>query len=423
MNIILCTMGSRGDVEPYVALGVELKKLGYDVFVSSPLVYQELIQNAQLNYIAINAVNPQDLLKIPEVEEAFAQGKRIKSMAILMKKSKSIVTDFLREMYNATKGMDAVIASMILYGAYDGAEKQGIPCFYGLLNPAVPTREFPSVMTPHIPPYLNKLSHICLEKGFWLFFKKACNRLRKTEWSLPKLTVCPAKIIRTRNLPILLGFSKAIVPKPTDWANEIITGYWLLEYDEKYDPDPELVKFISSDENPPIYIGFGSMPIGDADRLLDMLQDALTISNQKAVVFLSYNKAKLREKSERIFLTKQVPHNWLFPRVSAAVIHGGAGTCAASMKAGIPTIVIPFMGDQTFWGEQIHKKGVGPKPVPFKKINSKILAELIKEAVTNKQMRENARHLGEVLQKENGSALAAAVINEFLQNKNKKNYL
>jgi UDP:flavonoid glycosyltransferase YjiC (YdhE family) len=356
------------------------------------------------------------MLKIPEVEEAFAQGKRIKSMVILMKKSKLIVTDFLREMYNATKGMDAVIASMILYGAYDGAEKQGIPCFYSLLNPAVPTREFPCVMAPHIPSFLNKVSHICLEKGFWICFKKACNRLRKTEWGLPKLTTCPIKILRSSNLPTLLGYSEAIIPKPKDWVHEIVTGYWQLEYDEKYNPDPELLQFISSSENPPIYIGFGSMPIGDVDQLLDMLQDALSISNQRAVVFLSYNNTKPIEKSERIFLTKPVPHNWLFSHVSATVIHGGAGTCAASMKAGIPTIVIPFMGDQTFWGEQIHKKGVGPKPVPFKKINSKILAELIKEAITSEQMKENARHLGESLQRENGSALAAAVIHDYLQN-------
>jgi len=332
-----------------------------------------------------------------------------------MKKSKSVITNFLREMYNATEGMDAVVASMILYGAYDGAEKQGIPCFYSLLNPVIPTKEFPSVMTPYIPTFLNKLSHICLEKGFWFCFRKECNRLRKTEWSLPKLTDCPISILRASNLPILLGYSEAIVPKPKDWVNEIVTGYWQLEYDITYNPDPELVEFISSCENPPIYIGFGSMPIGDVDKLLDMLQDALTISNQKAVVFLSYNKTKPIEKIEHIFLTEPVPHNWLFSHVSAAVIHGGAGTCAASMKAGIPTIVIPFMGDQTFWGEQIYKKGAGPKPVPFKKLNSIVLAELIEEAVKSKQMIENARHLGEILQIENGSALAAAVINKFLQ--------
>ena len=416
-------MGSRGDVEPYIAFGMELAKLGYVVCISAPIVYQELVEEAHLNFLAMNAVNPQDMMKIPEIEQAFASGKMVKSIMILMKKSRSVITEFLKEMYRNTQGMDAVIATMIPYGAYDGAEKQRIPCIYTLLNPAVPTNEFPTVVAPHIPKVLYKVSHKCLEKGFWLCFKKSCNKLRKKEWSLAKLTSCPIDILRKNNVPTLLGYSEAIVSKPRDWSeNEIITGYWQRESKTEYKPNSELVEFLEAGDRPPIYIGFGSMPIGDVDNLLTMIQKALKICNERAIVFLSYNKRVQFEHDERIFLTDSVPHSWLFPRVAATVIHGGAGTCAASLKAGKPTIVIPFMGDQIFWGEQIYKKGAGPKPILYKLLNAAKLAELI-NAVKNKQIIENAKHIGEALQKENGSIIAAEKIHFYLQHLDKKRFM
>jgi len=338
-----------------------------------------------------------------------------------MKKSKPIITEFLREMYNNTQGMDAVITSMILYGAYDGAEKQQIPCINTLLVPAVPTNEFPMVATPHIPRALNKISHKCLEQGFWLCFKRQNNRMRKEEWNLPKLSSCPIDILRKKNAPTLLGYSEAIVPKPKDWGeNEIVTGYWQRRVSAEFTPDARLVEFLECG-NRPIYIGFGSMPIGNADNLVNMIKEALYICDERAVVFLSYNTIKdqrldLKGISDpRIYITDSVPHSWLFPRVRAAVIHGGAGTCAASLKAGIPTIIIPFMGDQAFWGEQVHKIGAGPKPVLYKKLTSAKLAELITKTTTNNKIAERAKYIGSLLQKENGSDFAANKIHNYLR--------
>jgi hypothetical protein len=172
-----------------------------------------------------------------------------------MKKSKSVIKDFLEEMYKNTQGMDAVITTMILYGAYDGAEKQKIPCIYTLLNPAIPTKEFPTVVAPHIPRFLYKLSHICLEKGFWLCFKSQCNRLRRNEWGLPKLNSCPINLIRKNRVPILLGYSKAVVPVPEDWdENVIVTGYWQRKSQKDYTPSPKLMEFLETENKPPLYI-------------------------------------------------------------------------------------------------------------------------------------------------------------------------
>lgn len=157
------------------------------------------------------------------------------------------------------------------------------------------------------------------------------------------------------------------------------------------------------------------MPIDNTDKLVSIVNEALKLSDERAIVYLSYNKDGQYVNNERIFYTDSLPHDWLFPRVRATVIHGGAGTCAASLKAGKPTIVIPFMGDQTFWGERVNKIGAGPKPVLFKDLNAEKLAGLIKEAVTNKSIIESSMRIGEVLRSENGSQAAARIIQSFLQ--------
>lgn len=416
MKIVICTMGSRGDVQPYVSLGIELKQLEHEVYISAPATYRELVEEAELYYLAMNSVNPQDMMKIPDVQDAFQSGRMIKAMALLMKKSKPIIREFLQEMYQNTQGMNAVITTMVLYGAFDGAEKQKIPCIYTLLVPAIPTGEFPTVLAPHIPRFLYQFSHRFLEKVFWLCFKGQCNWLRKNEWNLPKLSSSPTEILRKSNVPILLGYSKEVVPVPKDWSENVaVTGYWQRKSNNDFVPSSELLSFLEAADKPPVYIGFGSMPIDDVDKVVSMVDEALTLSNERAIVYLSYNKNGHYADTERIFYTDSVPHEWLFPRVRATVIHGGAGTCAASLRAGRPTIVIPFMGDQTFWGERVHQIGTGPKPVLFKDLNAAKLAGLIQEAVTSVSIIENSRRTGEVLRSENGGKAAAEMIHSFLQ--------
>lgn len=415
MKIVICTMGSRGDVEPYLSLGIELMNLGHEVYISAPAIYRELVGETELKYVEMNSVNPQDMMQIPDIQEAFKSGKMVKSLVLLLKKSKSIIKDFLKEMYKNTQGMDAVITTMILYGAYDGAEKQKVPCLYTLLNPAIPTREFPTVLAPHIPRFLYKMSHKCLDKAFWFCFKKQCNWLRKNEWNLPKLKSCPIDLLKKNKVPILLGYSKEVVPVPADWNESVIvTGYWQRKSKKNYLPNEEVLRFLEASDKPPVYIGFGSMPIGDPEKVVAMLNKALVRSNERAIVYLSYNKNGQYVNNDRVFYTNSISHDWLFPRVRATVIHGGAGTCAASLKAGKPTIVIPFMGDQTFWGERIYKIGAGPKPVLFKDLTAEKLSGLIKEAVTNKSIVENAIRIGEELRSENGSKDAAEIIHSFL---------
>ena len=420
-KIVIATMGSRGDVEPYVGLGIELQKLGYEVVISAPIVYRELVDTNHLTFRELKAVNPQEMMKIPEVENQFAKGNMVAAIIVLLKNAKTVIRKYLEEVYNNMQGADLIVLSMVPYGAMDAAEKQKIPIVYTLLNPAVPTRRFPSVVAPGIPKVFNYLSHILLEWGFYIAFKKQLNKLRKEKWGLPKIKRCPIWSERKNGMKTLLAYSNAFIPKPDDWtANEKITGFWKIDNSANYTPDKDLENFLSVQGEKPFYIGFGSMPIDDVTHFIEMVEEALNIINGRALVYLSYNIDKISVHSERIFIVKNIPHSWLFDQVSATIIHGGVGTCRASISAGKPTFVVPFMGDQKFWGLQIYKLGLGPKPVKYNKLSAKLLAEKLIELKLERYLKR-AKSIQMQLMQENGAKIAAYEIDKISREKESSN--
>lgn len=413
-TIIIATMGSRGDVEPYVGLGIELQKLDYKVIISAPAVYHDLVCANKLSFRELKAVNPQEMMKIPEVESRFSKGNMLGAIIVLMKKSKSVIRQYLEEVYNNMQGADLIVLSMIPYGSMDAAEKMEIPVVYTLLNPAVPTKYFSSVVIPQVPKVLNYYTHILLEWGFYICFKKQLNYLRKEKWKLPPLKKCPIWTARNKNAKTLLAYSDSIIPKPKDWTyNEIVTGFWQIEKAGHYIPDTKLIQFLSATDEKPVYIGFGSMPIDNVTIFLKMVEDALEIVNGRAVVYLSYNIHEIPTHSKRIFVVNDVPHSWLFEQVSATVIHGGVGTCRASLSAGKPTFVVPFMGDQKFWGLQLCKLGVGPKPIKYKNLTSTNLAKTL-ISLKEERYLDNAKRIQMQLLVENGAKTAAYEVKNIL---------
>ena len=413
-RIVIATIGSRGDVEPYIALGIELKKIGYDVIVSAPQVYCRLVEEHNLRYRELKAVNPQDMMKIPEVEAQFNKGNMVGALLLLMKKSKSVIKNYLREMYSNMEGADLVITTMVPYGASDAAEKMNVPMVHTLLNPAVPTKSVPCVIMPHIPKWMYSFSHKVLEWGFYICFKHTLNNLRENEWGLPKLRKCPLGQYRKNGNITLLAYSKAVIEKPSDWSErEVVTGFWQIDSQNHYVPKKELEDFLGEEKQRPFYIGFGSMPIKDVERTVEMIDKALELAKERAVLYLSYNDIEHIRHSDRIYIVNDIPHSWLFPRVKATVIHGGIGTCRASMMAGKPTFVIPFMGDQEFWGLQLYKMGVGPKPIKLKQLNAELLAEILTE-LNSDAYKNHAENIKKQLSDERGVLNAAKKIDEIL---------
>jgi sterol 3beta-glucosyltransferase len=160
----------------------------------------------------------------------------------------------------------------------------------------------------------------------------------------------------------------------------------------------------------PIYFGFGSMAGRNPERLTRIVIEALKYTNMRGIIASGWGGLKPDDLPKTIFTIEKAPHDWLFPRMAAVVHHGGAGTTAAGLRAGCPTIICPFFGDQPFWGQRVHALGVGSQPIPQKKLTVEKLSITIREVMTNPGIRQNAKELCEKIRKEDGIANTISII-------------
>lgn len=205
-----------------------------------------------------------------------------------------------------------------------------------------------------------------------------------------------------------LGRSPALIPKPNDWGKHIdISGFYFLNLASSYTPDPELTAFLEA-RPPPVYIGFGSIVVDDPNAMTRMIFDAIRIAGFRALVSKGWGGLGADDVGipEGVLMLGNVPHDWLFERVAAVVHHGGAGTTAAGIKAGKPTLVVPFFGDQPFWGAMIARANAGPEPIRYKDLTAEKLAEAIKFCLEPNTL-ERARDLGNKIREEAGTDVGA----------------
>lgn len=202
--------------------------------------------------------------------------------------------------------------------------------------------------------------------------------------------------------------SPALIPKPKDWGSHIaLSGFYFLSLASHFKPDNELDAFLNAGDMP-IYIGFGSIVVDDPDKMTKLVFNAVKKSGQRALISKGWGGlgAGSLERPEGIFLVGNVPHDWLFRRVTCVVHHGGAGTTAAGIALGKPTVVVPFFGDQPFWGAMVAKAGAGPMPIPHKQLTSDNLATAIKEAL-KPEVLQKAQKLGASISSERGADAGA----------------
>jgi UDP:flavonoid glycosyltransferase YjiC (YdhE family) len=247
----------------------------------------------------------------------------------------------------------------------------------------------------------------------WQGFRSADSLARQNVLNLPAASFWgPYHSDRTRGLPILYGFSPSVIPAPSDWsADNHVTGFWLLDSAEHWTPPSDLVDFLEAGPAP-VYIGFGSMSTRKPEETADLVLQALSRTHQRAILFSGWGGLSKDYVPDSVFMVDSIPHAWLFPRVAAVVHHGGAGTTAAGLRAGVPAVVIPFFGDQPFWGQRVAELGVGPAPIPRQKLTVDRLAEAIQQAVTDKEMHQRAAYLGAKIQAEDGIACAVEIIQQ-----------
>jgi UDP:flavonoid glycosyltransferase YjiC (YdhE family) len=415
MKVTIIAPGSRGDVQPYVALGKGVKEAGHAVRVLATQDFQSLVTAYGLDFFDMGG-SMQTVAQ--SMQGLLEQGNFLRILSSMGDAAQSLVSQASESGLVACQGSDLIIAGM--GGLFVGlalSEKLGIPFVQAFYFPFTPTREFPNALVPlpltRLPSWANRLSHRLAQQMLWQNYRAADNKARREILQMaPAPFWGPFASLHRQERTILYGYSPQVLPPPKDWDDFIhVTGYWFLDPPAGWEPPIDLVNFLQSGP-PPVYIGFGSMVNSKAEETTDLVLQALARTGQRGVLSAGWGGLKEEDLPRTVFMIGSIPFSWLFPQMAAVVHHGGAGTTSMGLAAGIPSIVTPFMGDQPFWGQRVYELGVGPKPIPRRRLTVDRLAESIRCAVSDTEMQKKAARLGECIRAENGIARAVAVIEQ-----------
>ncbi|EPB92999.1 hypothetical protein HMPREF1544_00073 [Mucor circinelloides 1006PhL] len=443
LHFTCLTIGSRGDVQPYVALCKELQKDGHTCRIATHPEYEQWITQHGIEFKSIGG-DPGELMKLC-IDNSFL------SVSFIREGTKFFYSWFeslLESSYKACQGTDVIIESPSAMVGVHMAEKLGVPYFRSMPFPFTRTTKFPHPFASQSTAggrIYNDMTYVMIDMALWAGTSKYVNRFRRDVLKLPSTNLDRLELWR---VPYIYSFSPSVVHPPKDWPDFIhCTGYWFLDNPEmKWKPDAALVEFLNAanDTRPVVYIGFGSIIVPDAVETTRVIVEAVLKANVRAIIckgwsarittskvshkksrsagdmeFIKQEEAEQEEDSGvlldkypgTIYHVDSVPHDWLFPQIQGVVHHGGAGTTAAGLRAGLPTVIKPFFGDQRFWGQRIEELQVG---ICLNKLSKNHLMDALKTITQNQTMIAKASKIGETIRKENGPRNAVeSIYREF----------
>jgi sterol 3beta-glucosyltransferase len=414
MRIRVITVGSQGDVRPYVAFGGGLRTAGHDVRIVAHPGFEDLVRGNGLDFAPV-AGDPRELEENRQVRALHDDSRKI----LLWWRTFNNVTaplmwQQLRDCWEACRDADVIVVSILTYLlGYAIAEKIGVPLVRAFYFPVSPTRTYPADFVPawlRLGGRFNLATYSAQRQFLWQVVRpklaRACRDVLGHE-GLPLFEPF-GKLDQQRQL-LLYCYSAAVAPPPPDWGNWIdVTGYWFLDRSADWQPSPALAAFLDTGP-PPVYVGgFGRMTNLDTAELARTVARALAITGHRAVVLSGWGGLPPAELPREIFAVDWVPFDWLFPRVAAVVHHAGVGTTAIGLRAGVPTITIPFFLDNFVWSKRVFELGVGPRPIPRKRLEANALAAAIRVATTDSDMQRRAAELAARIRTEDGIARAVA---------------
>ena len=402
----MLALGSRGDIQPYVALGKGLRRAGHEVRFITFGSFTAVVEEAGLEFCPIRG-DAQALV--------MAGGA---NMLALVRSFGSMAEGYAQDLgalIPKLKETDILINQLplALYG-YDLAEKLDIPMLVAAVIPLTRTRAYPMIRFPTLPiPGYNLLSYKFAEQLGWQMFRRPINQWRRGELDLlPTPFLGYFNKLGSKSIPVLNGFSPQVVERPDDWSDHVhVTGYWFPEDDDWQAPD-ELRSFIESGP-PPVFIGFGSMPVSNPEQATKIILGALRRSGQRCVLHTGWAGIGEDMLPDNVFKITYAPYSWLFPRMAMGIHHGGSGTTAFGLRAGVPSLLVPFVFDQFYWGKRVADMGVGPKPIPFGGLSIERLAEAITIGTSDREMHQRAAELGRKIQAEDGIGSAVEIITGY----------
>lgn len=409
MRVLITVFGTRGDIQPYVVLGRALLDRGHEPTLAVPEGFRDLVESAGLGFYPAGS-SLLDLMQtvMPEASGPLDSFRSLGAMRAAM-------VEHLDEQLAAA---DAVHPELVVYhpkglAGPHLAEAFKVPGVLSIPLPFhTPTQDFPvPFLARSLGRHGNRASYRFNRAGT-LLYAGMINDLRRS-LGLGKVGRLADPLRSPDGTPVhvLYPFSQYVVPVPPDYpATAHVTGYLFPPEDDHWQPDDRLTDFLQAGP-PPVYVGFGSMGFGrGAEQRRDAVLSALRAAGARGILATGWGGLQAGEvPTDDVLVVDAVPHEWLFDRVSAVVHHGGAGTTAAGLRAGCPTLICPFLGDQPFWGARVHALGAGPAPIPAKQLAAG-LTDRLRDLVREPGYRERAEAIGARIRSEDGLGNAVAVV-------------
>jgi sterol 3beta-glucosyltransferase len=419
MRIDILAIGSRGDVQPYVALALGLRSAGHRVRVVTLGGFEELVQGRGLDHLRIGDA-PEQIANTSAGREWVKQRASVLGfLRGFVRVADSLIEDGMARYWRDCSDVEALIVSpMGLLVAEHIAERLRVPLIRAQLAPPVERTRYSwdgranlaTTMQGYLARSIDRAFHFLI----WTKLRRSTNAARSKILELPALPLTAPLNARNRKPRLLLGaYSPAVAPPMPDWGDWIhVTGYWFLDDLSSWTPPRELADFLGSGSRP-VFIGFGSTPFPQPEATTNMVVRAVTRAGHRGVVLAGGSGLATGRLSPEVLSVDSVPHEWLFSRVCAAVHHGGAGVTGAALRAGLPSVVVPVFADQPFWGKRVFQLGVGPPPIPAQRLTEDSLAKAIR-ATDSEQMRRRAEEIGTKIRWEDGVGRAVEIIDKHL---------
>ncbi|WP_183114105.1 glycosyltransferase [Mycobacteroides abscessus] len=407
-DIVIAALGSHGDVAPLTGVGARLQQAGHRVTLTAYDRFASLVRSCGIGFRGVS--EPRESSDEADVDVTGAlfqflapQGMRSLGTALLTA-LQDTPTDIL------------LLSPFSELAGHPLAEAKGIPSARIRFQPYSATADFPPATLGgwSAGPTGNRLASRAGTELVDRFYGGVTAGFRR-DFGLPKVSARRLREQRTKaGWTVLHGFSPHIVPRPAGWRPGLeICGYWWPQTDPQWRPDAALVDFLRAGP-PPVYVGFGSTMTSakQSEHISQLVRSALRRAGVRGIVQAGW--AGIDAGDETTLTVTEVPHRWLFPHVAAVVHHCGAGTTAAGLRAGVPTVAVPGLGDQPFWARRLRDLGLSADTVPQRTLTVERLAAAIRTAVTDPGIKIRARRISDLLAAEDGAAHVVSSVNRLL---------
>lgn len=407
-RVTLLAFGTRGEIQPMLALGLGLQAAGYAVQVVTQADFYEFVSGRGLPCVPINF----DLRRMEKTRSA----EGTYGLFTTYQLARQMARQCLIEIWEACKDTDALIlCDMGIIPGWHVMEKLQVPTYIANFFPEDICHK---LWDASLHNRLGSLKQrVTFTLSSWLILRPFLNEWRKRSLGLPTVRSLKGdlKSYAALGVPMLYAYSPAVFPKPADWPDTAhVTGYWFLDRPAEWTPPRDLTDFLASGP-PPVYAGFGSVSFHDMQKTTDVVLSALTQTHQRGILAAGWSNLGQRPALSSDFLAIEgAPHDWLFPQIAAAIHHGGAGTTAIALRSGIPNIIVPFAFDNPFWGWRVEDLGLGVPAIPPQDLTDQRLAMALTAVLHDEGMRARRATLSRQLQAEDGVARAIEVFEQYL---------